>query len=107
MDIAGTKKKIQRLSKVAEESYKKMNELIERMQALQADVEETSAQVDEMEYSLAEQRAILEALAAEQGLDVEALLEEADLPPEPTADSTEETSPETVASSRPTPNESE
>ncbi|MEF8813991.1 MAG: DUF5798 family protein [Halovenus sp.] len=80
MDIAGTKKKIQRAKKVTEETYKKMNELMERMQKLQEDLETTSHQVDNIESELAEQRVLLEALAEGQGVDVETLLAEADLP---------------------------
>jgi len=85
MDITGTKKKIQRATKVAEETYKKMNELMERMQKLQEDTETTSRQVDHMEYELAEQRVLLEALAESQGIDVDALLTDADLPEPPGA----------------------
>jgi DNA anti-recombination protein RmuC len=86
MDIAGTKKKVQRLIKVAEESYKKISELLERMERLQNDLETTSRQVDHMEYELAEQRVLLEALAEQRGVDVETVLAEADLPPEPRTD---------------------
>lgn len=86
MDIAGTKKKIQRLSKVAEETYKKINEMMERIQKLQEDLETTSKQVDEIEYDLAEQRAILQALAEDQALDVDAILDDADLPERPGTD---------------------
>jgi DNA anti-recombination protein RmuC len=104
MDITGTKKKIQRASKIAEKSYKKMNELLERMQRMEQDLETTSQQVDQMEYEMAEQRALLEALATQQGLDVEQVLDEADLPEEPTADTeTEENDDQTAqkATSRP------
>jgi hypothetical protein len=83
MDIAATKRRIQRLIKVAEESYKKISELLDRMDRLQEDLRHTSEQVDHMEYELAEQRALLEAIAESQGVDVETLLAEADLPPEP------------------------
>ena len=76
MDIAGTKKRIQRLIKVAEESYKRINKL-------QTDLESTSSQVDHIGYELAEQRVLLEALAEREGIDVETLLAEADLPPKP------------------------
>ena len=82
MDIAGIKKKVQRLMKVAEESYKKISELLQRMERLQEDLETTSKQVDRMERELAEQRALFEALAEKQGVDVAAVLAEADLPPE-------------------------
>ncbi len=86
MDIAGTKKKIQRATRVAEETYKKMNELLERIQKLQEDLETTSQQVDTIESELAEQRVLLEALAEGQGVDVETLVSEADLPDPPESD---------------------
>jgi len=79
MDIAGTKKKLQRMSKVAEQSYKKMNELLERVQGMQEDLETTSEQVDHIEHELAEQRVLLTALAEAQDIDVEEVLAEADL----------------------------
>jgi DNA anti-recombination protein RmuC len=90
MDIAGTKKRIQRLIKVAEESYKRINSLRERMDKLQTDLESTSSQVDHIGYELAEQRVLLEALAEQEDIDVETLLEEADLPPEPDAEAESE-----------------
>ena len=80
VDIAGTKKKLQRMVKVAEESYKKINEVIEEIEQLQKDLETTSEQVDHIEVELAEQRALIEALAKEQGLDVEEILEGVDYP---------------------------
>jgi septal ring factor EnvC (AmiA/AmiB activator) len=113
MDIAGTKKKIQRVSKLAEESYKKMNQLLEQVQTMQEDLETTSEQVNHIEYDIAEQRAILDALAAQQGLDVDQLLEDADLPPEPGTETEDETQEETqdeapeMATSRPSTEDSE
>lgn len=100
MDIAGTKRRVQRLVKVAEESYKKISELLERMERLQTDLETTSRQVDHIEHELAEQRVLLEAVAESQGLDVETLLAEADLPPEPTQEGETGDTPE-QATSRP------
>ena len=92
MDIAGTKKKIQRATKIAEESYKKMNEMLERMQEMEQDLATTSSQVDHMEYELAEQRALLKAIAEQQGLDVTEVLDSAELPEKPEAEgSSEET----------------
>jgi len=90
MDIAGTKKKIQRATTVAEESYKKMNEMLERMQEMEEDLQTTSTQVDHIEYELAEQRALLEAVAREQGLDVDDVLSDAELPAPPSSDTQEE-----------------
>lgn len=89
MDIAGTKQKLQRMMKIAEESYKKMNQMMEKIQRLQEDMTETSAQVDRMEYDMAEQRALLYALAEKEGLDIEAILEAADLP-DPEEDGSED-----------------
>jgi septal ring factor EnvC (AmiA/AmiB activator) len=107
MDIAGTKKKIQRATKVAEESYKKMNEMMEKIQQLQEDLATTSTQVDHMEYDLAEQRVLLETIADQHGLDVDQLLEEADLPAEPNTTHESESASDTteMATSRPSASE--
>lgn len=85
MDIAGTKKKVQRVVKVAEESYKKINEVIEELEQLQEDLAKTSEQVDHIEREQAEQRALLEALAEEQNLDVADILDTVDYPERLTA----------------------
>jgi DNA anti-recombination protein RmuC len=105
MDIAGTKKKIQRLSKIVEKSYKKINEMLERMQTVEEDLDKTSQKVDNIEYDLAQQRAILDALATDRGIDVDEVLAEADLPPEPgteeESDESEESDDPMKATSRP------
>ena len=108
MDIAGTKRKIQRATKVAEESYKKMNEMLERMQGMENELQTTSLQVDHMEYELAEQRALLEAMAEQQGLDVEEVLDTADLPAPPEVNEEEDESASALAqkaTSRPSASE--
>ncbi|MHB9285964.1 DUF5798 family protein [Halobacteriales archaeon Cl-PHB] len=83
MGLGGTAKKLQKVANAAEELYAKMNEIIGELKDLQAEVEETSEQVDAMEYDLAEQRAVLEAIADQQGLDVDEVLADADLPEDP------------------------
>ncbi|MFC7074048.1 DUF5798 family protein [Halovenus rubra] len=90
MDIGGTAKKVQRVTKIAEESYKKMQAIMEQMQEmmkqmkqLQSDMETTTEQVGDIEYELAEQRVLLESLAEQQGVDVEEVLASADLPEPP------------------------
>lgn len=80
MDIAGTKQKVQRVVKVAEETYKKINQVIEQVEQLQEDLEQTSDQVDHIEREQADQRALLEALAEEQGLNIEAILDDVEYP---------------------------
>lgn len=83
MGLGGTAKKLQKVMDSAEKLYSKMNEIIGELKALQQEVEDTSEQVDHLERDLAEQRAIVEALATAEGIDVEDVLAEADLPPRP------------------------
>jgi len=71
MPFGDTAKKIQRLSTIAEQTYEKINQLVSQLQDLRERVESTSDQLDSMDRELAEQRAIVEALAAEQGVDVD------------------------------------
>jgi len=107
MNITKTKKRIQRLIKIAEGSYKKISQLMEKMEQLQSDLETTSEQVDHIEYELAEQRVLLETVAQEEGVDVETLLAEADLPPEPGSETEQEATDqdtEQEATSRPSAN---
>jgi DNA-binding transcriptional regulator GbsR (MarR family) len=101
MDIAGTKQKIQRVVKVAEETYKKINQVIEQVEQLQEDLEQTSQQVDYIEREQADQRALLEALAEEQGLDVEAILDDVEYPERLQETDDDGDSTDAVASSRP------
>ena len=79
MGFGSTAKKLQKVASLAEESYKRMNELREQLQHLRAEVENTSQQVDQMEYDLAEQRALLEALAEKEGLDVDSIIADANI----------------------------
>ena len=86
MGLGGTAKKLQKVVDVADEIYTKMNEVIGQLQELREEVQRTSEQVDRMEYDVAEQRAILDALAETEGIDVEAVLESAELPDRPGSD---------------------
>jgi len=109
MDITGTKNKIQRVIKVAEESYKKINEVIEKIDRLQKDLATTSEQVDHIEMELAEQRVLIERMAEEQGLDVEEILAEVEYPERLLEDEATDTPSENtgVATSRPSATESD
>ncbi|QGN06432.1 hypothetical protein Hrd1104_03390 [Halorhabdus sp. CBA1104] len=87
MGFGDTAKKLQKVTGMAEDLYEKMNDLRGQIQSLREELETTSTQVDEMEQDLAEQRALLEALAEQQGLDVDAIvadahIEDADTVPE-------------------------
>jgi len=74
MPFGDTAKKVQRLSTLAEQTYEKINQLVSQLQDLRERVESTSDQLDTMDRELAEQRAIVEALAAEQGVDVDEIV---------------------------------
>lgn len=80
MGFGGTAKKIQTVVDLAEKVYDRLNHLVSQVKTLQEQVETASDRVDENRRALAEQRALLEAIAAEQGLDVDAVLEDVELP---------------------------
>jgi DNA anti-recombination protein RmuC len=84
MGFGDTAKKIQRVTDIAEKLYERLNQVIEQVQDLKERVESTSDQLDSMDRELAEQRAIVEALAEQQGVDTEAVV--AEQLPEPDAD---------------------
>ncbi|MFC7203667.1 DUF5798 family protein [Haloferax namakaokahaiae] len=77
MGIGGTAKKIQKVAEMAEDVYKKLNELREQVVEMRETVGETKDRVDNLEAENAEQRAILEAIAEEQGIDLDAVIAEA------------------------------
>jgi hypothetical protein len=77
MGIGGTAKKIQKVAEMAEDVYKKLNELREQVVEMRETVGETKARVDNLEAENAEQRAILEAIAEEQGIDLDAVIADA------------------------------
>lgn len=76
MGLGGTAKKLQKVMDAAEQLYSKMNEVVRELKDVQSDVEDTSEQVDRIERDLAQQRALVEAMAAQQGLDVEEIVAE-------------------------------
>lgn len=74
MGFGSTAKKIQKLATIAERTYETLNEVVEDLQRLREDFETTSQRVEGLERELAEQRAIVEALAEREGLDVAELV---------------------------------
>lgn len=80
MGLGGTAKKLQKVMDAAEQLYSKMNEVITELKEVQSEVETTSEQVDRIERDLAEQRALLEAVAEQQGVDVGAVVDSVELP---------------------------
>ena len=74
MGLGNTAKKLQRVADMAETLYEKVDELRSQVNEVKAHVETTSQRVERVERDLDDQRAILEALAREQGVDVDSLL---------------------------------
>lgn len=79
MGLGNTAKKIQQLGDLAEKLYRMVNEVLERTDDLQERVQQSTEDVKAVRREQRRQRALLEALAAERGVDVEAVLAEADL----------------------------
>ena len=92
--LGDTKKKIQKMVDSAEKTYAKINELRGQIDDLREKVDRTSEQVDSMDHELDEQRALLEALATEEGIDVEQVLADAAIDEAETTDADEETATE-------------
>jgi outer membrane murein-binding lipoprotein Lpp len=88
MGFGGTTEKLQKVASMAEDVYAKLNELRDQVQAMRETVERVDRRT-------AENRALLEALAAENDVDVDSVLTETaieeaeDVPTgEPTGDGT-------------------
>ncbi|MDG5775758.1 DUF5798 family protein [Haloarculaceae archaeon H-GB2-1] len=79
MGFGSTAKKIQKVASMAEKTYGKVNEVVSDLEALRDDFEDTSDRVVELERELATQRAVLEALAEREGVDVEEVVADADV----------------------------
>lgn len=71
MVLSGATQKIQTMIELAEELYEKVTEVREQVMKTQDTVEDTHERVVALEEELVAQRAILDALAAEHGLDVD------------------------------------
>jgi methyl-accepting chemotaxis protein len=76
MGLGSTAKKLQQIADMAEDVYARLNQLREQVVETRETVDETKARMDEMNHELAEQRAIVEALAEREGIDVDAITAE-------------------------------
>lgn len=77
MGLGSTAKKIQTLADRAEQLYVKLKQVHERVLSVEGTVEDTQARVKELESELEHQRVVMEALAEERGIDVDAVVAEA------------------------------
>lgn len=91
MGLGSTAKKIQGLSDKAEQMYKQVQELQARIIHLEEEVDDTHDTVKTLDVEMAEQRALLEAIAEEQGLDADAIVAEAAIDEAEAAEGDDET----------------
>lgn len=73
MGIGGTAKKLQKVAEMAEDVYARLNELRDQLAEMRKTTQATKARIDQLEVENAEQRALLEALAEREGIDVESV----------------------------------
>ena len=74
MGLGGTAKKLQKVADMAEDLYKKTNELREQVVEMRDALSDTNDRVAQLETESVEQRALVEAIAREQGIDVESVV---------------------------------
>lgn len=87
MGLGSTARKLSSLSDLAEKLYSQVSDLRERVGGLERDLEATRERVDAIDAETRRQRALLEAIAEEQGVDVAAVLDGVDdEPPGATGD---------------------
>lgn len=77
MGLGSTAKKLQTVAEKAEQVYTRLNDLREEVEETQDAVRATREQVDALEVEVLEQRALVEALAEKQGIDVDAVIADA------------------------------
>lgn len=77
MGLGSTAKKIQIVSERAEQVYKQIQELQQRIIHLEREVDDTHEAVTKMDHRTEENRALLVAIADQQGVDVDQVVAEA------------------------------
>ena len=77
MGLGSTTKKIQMLADTAEKMYHRLNEVREQVESTQTTGQDTGDRVQTLESEIVEQRAILEAIATELDIDLDAVRAEA------------------------------
>ncbi|MEZ3114538.1 DUF5798 family protein [Halobaculum sp. MBLA0147] len=80
MGLGSTAKKLQKVADIAEKLFKRINQMRKEIQQLQGAVDSAETDTAELRRELAETRAIVEALADEEGVDTEAVLADLEYP---------------------------
>jgi predicted nucleic acid-binding Zn-ribbon protein len=73
MGFGDTAKRIQTLADKAEQTYKRLNDLRDEVEHTQTTVSDTGERVRALENEMAEQRAVLDAVAREVGVDLDSV----------------------------------
>jgi septal ring factor EnvC (AmiA/AmiB activator) len=73
MGLGSTTKKIQMLADTAEKMFHRLNEVREQVETTQTTVQDTGDRVQQLETEIVEQRAILEAIATDLDIDLDAV----------------------------------
>jgi uncharacterized coiled-coil DUF342 family protein len=76
MGLGGATKKLQKVADMGEELYARMNELREQIVEVRETVQDTHERVAALENKVDQQEALLEALAENEGINVDELLTE-------------------------------
>ncbi|MEM4782699.1 MAG: DUF5798 family protein [Halalkalicoccus sp.] len=79
MGLGSTTKKIQMMADKAEQLYAQLNEVKQQLEDLRVKVDTTHETVTGLEVKHEQNRAILEALAEKEGIDVEQVITEASI----------------------------
>jgi septal ring factor EnvC (AmiA/AmiB activator) len=77
MALGGATKKLQQIVDMAEETYERLNELREQVHQMRRTVIDTNRRVRNLERTVDDQRALIEALARDADVDVKQVLAEA------------------------------
>ncbi len=76
MGLGSTARKLQGLTDTAEELYAKISEVLDRVRGIESSIEHTDERVEELNDRLDRQAAILEAIAEDHDIDIEAVTPE-------------------------------
>lgn len=77
MPLGGATKKLQQIVDMAEQTYERLNDLREQVQEMRQTVIDTNRRIRQLERTVDDQGALIEALAHDADVDVEQVLAEA------------------------------
>jgi len=80
MGLGSTAKKLQKVADIAEQLFKRIDEMRGEIQSLQRAVESTETDTAELRREVAETRALVEAVAEAEDVDTEAVLADVSYP---------------------------